>query len=67
MGYKNIIKLLCYADDEVLIAQSEGYLQSHLFNTTAKTFKHAYFSSETKLMAIKKIPPSIKSFVRSNL
>ena len=60
-GYKmgdREIKILCYADDAVLIAESEDELQRllHQFNTTAKKFKINISVTKTRAMTTSKTP-----------
>ena len=60
-GYKigdRKIKTLCYADDAVLIAESEDELQRllHHFNTTAKKFKMNISVTKTGVMSKSKTP-----------
>ena len=52
------IKILCYADDAVLIAESEDELQRLLyqFNTTARKFKINISVTKTRATTTSKIP-----------
>ena len=52
------IKILYYADDEVLIAVSEDELQRvlHQFNTIAKKFKMNISVTKTRAMTTSKTP-----------
>lgn len=60
-GYKmgnQQIKILCYADDAVLVAESEDALQRqlHQFNITAKKFNMTISSQKTKCMTTSREP-----------
>ena len=57
MGDRNV-NILCYADDAVLLAESEDDLQRllHRFNCTAKSFNMTISASKTKCMTTSKTP-----------
>lgn len=52
------IKMLCYAENAVLIAETEDDLQRHLFQfyKTAKTYNRTISTEKTKFMTTTKIP-----------
>ncbi|XP_057663104.1 uncharacterized protein LOC130898078 [Diorhabda carinulata] len=64
MGNKDI-KILCYGDDAVLIAENEDGLQRLLFkfNTTAKSLKMKISAAKIKCMITSKTPISCKLVV----
>ena len=57
MGNKEV-RILCYADDVVLVAESEDDLQRllHQFNKTAKKFNMVISTAKTKSMTTSKTP-----------
>lgn len=57
MGTKNI-SIICYADDAVIVAESEDNLQKllHTFNQTAKQLNMVISTSKTKCMTTSKVP-----------
>lgn len=68
MGNKNLT-ILCYADDAVLIADTEDNLQKllHNFNITAKQYNMIVSTEKTKCMVISKEPVRCKLEVEGKI
>lgn len=71
-GYKmgdRGVKILCYADDAVLIVENEDDLQRlvHRFNTTAKKFRMNISVSKTKCMTTSRAPLRCKLEIHNNI